>query len=147
MCIQFFITIPKYEIFLHFNIGKKRSFYQPLQNALKFCTPTYHDRMSYSELHLINKRSTLEQMCTYKHALLLFKQMNHKIPLVDWIDSNFHQTLNTRSESYHFIRTNTYKIGCNNICNRLSIINNKINYNWIHESFDSYKLRCKGIFF
>ena len=40
-------------------------------NALKVCTPSYHDRMSYSELHSINSRATPEQMCLYKHSLLL----------------------------------------------------------------------------
>ena len=38
-------------------------------NPLKLCTPTYHDRMSFLELHNINKRATPIEMCNYVHAL------------------------------------------------------------------------------
>ena len=102
--------------------------------------------MSYSELHLLNKRATPEEMCLYKHALLLYKIIKFKIPQLDWIDLNFQQTFTSRSETFKFFKTNNYKIGCNNICNRLHIINNKIQYNWVTESFDSFKLKCKGVF-
>ena len=34
-----------------------------LASALKICTPSYHDRMSFLELHRINNRATPKQMC------------------------------------------------------------------------------------
>ena len=57
-------------------------------SALKICTPSYHDRMSYIELHTINKRATLAQMCLYKHSLILYKLINSGIPRLDWVDLN-----------------------------------------------------------
>ena len=115
-------------------------------NALKVCTPSYHDRMSYLDLHSLNNRATPEMMCIYKHAILLYKLINHEIPFSDWIDLNFQQTFGARSDKFNFFRTNNYKVGCNNICNRLFVLNNKIKYNIMYGSFDSYKFRCKEIF-
>ena len=115
-------------------------------NALKICTPSYHDRMSYLELHSINNRATPEMMCKYKHSLLLFKIINHEIPGTDWIDLNFQQTFSTRSGKFNFFKTNNYKVGCNNICNRLIVLNNKIEYDLVYRSFDSYKIKCKELF-
>ena len=66
-------------------------------NVLKICTPSYHDRMSYLELDSINNRATPEMMCTYKHEILLYKLINHEIPMTDWIDLNFQQTFGSRS--------------------------------------------------
>ena len=85
-------------------------------------------------------------MCTYKHAILLYKLINHEIPFSDWIDLNSQQTFGARSEKFNFFKTNNYKVGCNNICNRLFVLNNKIEYNIMYGSFGSYKIRCKEIF-
>ena len=45
-------------------------------NALKICTPSYHNRMSYIELHALNNRATPSQMSNYKLALLLHRLIN-----------------------------------------------------------------------
>ena len=37
-------------------------------------------------------------------------------------------------------------MGDNIICNRLTSINGKIYHDWMSESFDSYKLKCKQTF-
>ena len=115
-------------------------------NALKVCTPSYHDRMSYSELHSINSRATPEQMCLYKHSLLLYKLYNQEVPYLDWININFQQNFNNRLNTMSFFKNNTYQIGGNKICNRLYIINAKIEHNWTLGSFDSFKLKCKKLF-
>ena len=82
----------------------------------------------------------------YKHALLLYKLLNNEIPLNDWIDLNFQQTFNNRSITYKFVKTNSYKVGNNLLCNRFPIINGKIEYGWTQESFDTYKIKCKKLF-
>ena len=64
--------------------------------ALKICTPTYHDRMSYVDLHTLNKRATPEQMCLYKSSILIYKLINTEIPQLDWLDLNFQQSFNQR---------------------------------------------------
>ena len=72
--------------------------------ALKICTPSYHDRMSYRELHSINKRGTPEQMCLYKHSLLLYKLINLELPYLDWIDIHFQQNYNNRINTMSFFK-------------------------------------------
>ena len=129
---------------LHY--GQKQLLLSSSANALKICTPQYHDRMSYRELHSINNRATPDQMCLYKHSLLLYKLINLELPHLDWIDINFQQNFNNRSSYMNFFKTNRYKIGENIISNRLHIINAKIEYDWIMWSFDSFKLKCKKLF-
>ena len=103
-------------------------------NALKLCTPTYHDRMSYIELHKINKRATPVEFCNYKHALLLYKLIHTELPGLDWIDLNFQQTLGARCKSFNFFKRNNYRVGENLMCNRLSSINGKIDFELIQVS-------------
>ena len=64
--------------------------------ALKLCTPSYHDRMSFVELHRINSRATPTQMCDYKHALQLYKLTSLETPKVNWVDLNFQQVFSGR---------------------------------------------------
>ena len=74
-------------------------------NALKLFTPLYHDRMSYIELHKINNGATPIEFCNYKHALILYNLINSELPMDDWIDLNFQQTLSTRCRSFNFVKT------------------------------------------
>ena len=85
-------------------------------NALKICTPTYHDGMSYLELHKINNRATPTEFSNYKHALLLHGLIHTEIPISDWIDLNLQQTFNSRSTTFSIVKNNRYKIGENLIC-------------------------------
>ena len=91
-------------------------------NALKICTPTYHDRMSHLELHTLNKRATPDQMCVYKQAMVLYKLIETQSPIADWIDLNHQQSFNRRDTYFKFFSINNYRVGCNNICNRMSLL-------------------------
>ena len=115
-------------------------------SALKICTPSYHDRMSYIELHELNNRATPKQMCRYKHALQLHKLVNLELPTSDWIDLNYQQNFNSRTGNLNFVKNNSYKIGLNLMCNRFICINNCIEYEWINSSFETYKIHCKSKF-
>ena len=95
-------------------------------SALKFCTPSYHDRMSFVDLHQINNCAMPTQMCKNKHALQLHKLKNQELPTNDWVDLHFQQTFNNRTGTLNFIKNNNYKIGVNLICNRLISINSTI---------------------
>ena len=86
-------------------------------------------------------------MCNYKHALLLHKLFNLEVPKKDYIDLYFQQVINGRTGTLSFVRTNNYKIGLNLICNRMHIINNRIEDIWMSESLHTYKIRRKKIFF
>ena len=56
--------------------------------------------MSYPVLHSVNKRATPDQMCTCKHALVLYELMDSELPKVDWKDTHFQQTLNNRRDAF-----------------------------------------------
>ena len=114
-------------------------------NALKICTPTYHDRMSHLELHTLNKRATPDQMCVYKQAMVLYKLIETQSPIADWIDLNHQQSFNRRDTYFKFFRLNNYRVGCNNICNRMSLLNGKLPLSSVDKSFDSFKVQCKQI--
>ena len=124
----------------------KRRLVSASANALKICTPSYHDRMSYVELHKINNRATPNEFCNYKHALLLHKLIHTEIPSSDWIDMNFQQNFNNRSTKINFFKNNRFKVGENLMCNRFNILNGKIDYDMINLSDDSYKIKCKSLF-
>ena len=114
--------------------------------ALKLCTPSYHDRMSFAELHKINNRATPKQMCEYSHALQLYKLISLELPKADWLDLNFQQVFGGRTRTFNFAKTNNYKIGLNLICNRFHSLNGRIDYSWMNESYESFKIRCKKMF-
>ena len=127
------------------NVDAKQKLLSASANALKICTPSYHDRMSFLELHTINKRGTPSQMCNYKLALLLYKLINCEIPYLGWLDVNFQQTFNSRQCNFSFFSINNYRVGCNSICNRLRVLNGKINLNSVNQGFESFKVMCKGL--
>ena len=121
----------------------KRRLLSASASALKVCTPTYHDRMSYIELHKTNNRATPTEFSNYKHALLLHKLVQTEIPNLDWIDLNFQQSFNGRETFFKFFSTNNYRVGSNNICNRMSILNGKLPLSSVEKSFESFKIFCK----
>ena len=97
-------------------------------NALKICTSSYHGRRSFVEIHKINKRATLTDMCNYKHTLPLHKLFRQEFPKIHWVDLYFQQVFHNRIRKINFVRTKNYKAGLNLICYRLHIINIKIDY-------------------
>ena len=128
------------------NAKLKQSLLSVSANALKNCTPSYHSLMSFQRLHTVNKRATPMQMSQYKHAITLFTIFNTQEPIMDWIDLNFQQTFNQRNFKIQFVNSAVYKVGQNILCNRFTILNNKIEYDWLNTSKVSFKLKCKEIF-
>ena len=78
-------------------------------STLTICTPTCHARMLYLELHAINNRATPSQMCSYKLALLLHELINFEIPCIDWLDANFQQNFDMKTNMFNFHNTYNYK--------------------------------------
>ena len=97
-------------------------------NALKICTPTYQDKM-----------------CVYGQVMVLYKLIETQSPIADWIDLNHQQSFNRRDTYFKFFRLNNYRVGCNNICNRMSLLNGKLPLSSVDKSFDSFKVQCKQI--
>ena len=91
------------------------------------------------------KRGTPEQMSNYKHALQLYKLHNFENMTEDWISLNFQQNFNGRNEKIQFFNISNYKVGRNLMVNRFKILNNKIDYSWLNDSYNTFKVKCKQL--
>ena len=81
--------------------------------ALKLYTPGNTDPISFTSLHKINNRATLDQLQQYKHSLLLYGFLNHREPRNDWLMLNISQTLTYKQTTFHAIHCNNFKVGNN----------------------------------
>ena len=124
----------------------KRQLLAASASALKICTPSYNYLMSYKNLHYINKRAMPEQMMRYKHAILLYKTYNETTQTKNWLTLNFQQSFNNRNNTFRVFSTNNYKVGQNLTSNRFAVINGLVNLDWLGESFETYKVKCKDKF-
>ena len=114
--------------------------------ALKILGNRRDLRISYEQLHKMNGRATPNQMMQYKHSLLLFKLYNDTNQTDDWMDLNWNQSFNTRSTRVRLFDDSTVEIGKNLLTNRLIIINNQIEYDWLNKSLNCFKILCKSKF-
>ena len=86
-------------------------------------------------------------MIKYKHCLELFKIYNGDDDREDWLDLNFQQNFNERNDFINVIDTSRLKVGKNILVKRLTSINGLIRHDWMNLSFNSYKIKCKHLFF
>ena len=115
-------------------------------NALKL-TQTFPNRMqSFINIHTECNRALPEQMILYKHAILLHKTYNQKIPEIEWIALNFQQLLTSRQTKFSTIKTNNCRVGNNILANRFHALNNKIKLEDLNESVSAFKVNYKKIF-
>ena len=101
---------------------------------------------SYINIHHSCQRALPNQILEYKHSLILDKLYNTQIPLMDWIELNFNQTLMSRDKVFNIIKANTTKVGKNLLKSRLAILNKKIILDDLNLSLDSFKVKYKQIF-
>ena len=64
----------------------------------------------------------------------------------DWIQLNFQQQFNGRNVNIQFFNVSNYKVGKNLLVNRFQNLNNKINFNWFNDSYNTFKVKCKQLF-
>ena len=115
--------------------------------ALKLCTHSYTQEMSFIELHEINKRATPEQHCIYKHSLTLHHIYNNETPTMEWQNLNFNQAFSTRNDKFNSFDNSNYKVGKTNImANRFTCLNNLIPLDWLNLDKTKFKLNCKAKF-
>ena len=115
--------------------------------ALKLCTHSYTQEMSFIELHEINKRATPEQHCIYKHSLTLHHIYNNETPTMEWQNLNFNQAFSTRNDKFNCFDNSNYKVGKTNImANRFTCLNNLIPLDWLNLDKTKFKLNCKAKF-
>ena len=85
-------------------------------------------------------------MMKYRLAIQLYKIYNANDDKDNWVDLNFQQILNERNNLVHIYDVSKLSNGKNNIMNRFYCINSKIDYDWLNQSLNSFKIKCKMIF-
>ena len=60
----------------------------------------------------------------------------------DWISLTFQQNFSTRNKIIQIYNVSNYKVGENILGNRFKSLSNKIDYLWLNESLDSFKIKC-----
>ena len=75
------------------------------------------------------------QACNIIILLILFDESNSG----DWLDLNHQQSFNDISLKVHIVDPSNSKIGKNLLMNRLSFINDQIEYDWLSLSNDGFK--------
>ena len=76
----------------------------------------------------------------------MYKLFNSSNMSDDWIQLNFQQQFNGRNVNIQFFNVSNYKVGKNLLVNRFRNLNNKINYNWFNDSYNTFKVKCKQLF-
>ena len=114
--------------------------------AMKVLNSPRDIRTSYNQLHKFEKRALPMEFSKYRLAIQLHKIYNGSTMNDDWIDMNMQQNFITRNGKFHITDKSRLKIGINIMCNRLKVLNDRINLDWLNLSLTSYKLKMKEIF-
>ena len=115
-------------------------------NALKLLNNVSDLRISYAQLHSQEKRALPMDFSKYRLAIQLYKIYNNDYYDDDWQDMNAQQNFNARMEMFQINDVSRLKVGKNILCNRLTVLNNQVNLNWLNLSLISFKLKVKSIF-
>ena len=84
--------------------------------------------------------------CTIKMIIKWLKWQSIMEWSEDWVNLNWQQNFNNRSSKVQIIESSRNRVGKNRLINRLTITNNKIEFAWLYQSYESYKIKCKEIF-
>ena len=115
-------------------------------NALKLLNNFSDLRTSYVQLHCQENRAVPMNFSKYRLAIQLYKIYNNDYFNDDWQDMNAQQNFNARMEMFQINDFSRLKVGKNILCNRLTVLNNQIQLNWLNLSLTSFKLKVKSIF-
>ena len=64
---------------------------------------------------------------------------------IDWLSLNVQQNFNGRNDKIQFFNVSNYKVGRNLLVDRFKFPNNKIDYSWFNELFNTFKVKCKQL--
>ena len=125
----------------------KKSIKLASANACKTCVPWENSHLlTHTEIHTLAKRALPEDVCIYKHAIMLHKLLRDEFCENELMWLNFQIVDNARSLTWSFIKRQNYDVGKNILLNRMHVLNNKIEKNWINLSLNTYKVKCKEKF-
>ena len=88
----------------------------------------------------------VQKVMMYKLSLQLFKHYNETRQEETWLNLNFQQNFGQINKFVRIFDNSRIKIGRNNMINRLNMLNDQIEYDWLNLSINSYKLKCKERF-
>ena len=103
--------------------------------------------LSFNSLHEMVGRDTPDKIFDYKLALQLYKVVNNNVTTPDWININFNNTHTSRQTRFMTSKANRLKVGMNLISYRFYYLNGKIEMDWLNLSYNTYKVKCKKLFF
>ncbi len=64
----------------------------------------------------------------------------------EWVKLNFQQTYNVRTNTLQVYDDSKYIVGKNNYVDRLTVLNRKIDPNWLINDCGKYKIKCRQNF-
>ena len=102
--------------------------------------------LTHTEIHNLAKRAMPEDMCTYRHAIMLYKLMRKELCDNELMWLNFQIVDNARIQTWSFTMRQNYDVGKNTLINRMHVLNGKIEKNWMNLAIDTYKIKCKEKF-
>ena len=82
----------------------------------------------------------------YKLSIQLYKVYNGDNMNDDWQDMNVQQNFNARNNLFQISDYSRLKVGKNVLANRLRILNNQIDLDWLNLSLNSFKIKMKNVF-
>ena len=125
----------------------KKSIKLASANACKNCIPRENSHLlTHTEIHNRAKRALPDDICTYRHALMLHKLMRSELCDNEMMWLNFQIVDNARSKTWSFTMRQNFDVGKNILINRMHILNGKVDKNWLNLSIDTYKIKCKEKF-
>ena len=101
--------------------------------------------VSFESLHRMSKRATPKKLMKYKLALCLHKIYNADFNSKEFIRLNVNQILTSRQEKYFFLKSNNIKVGINCLANRFYTLNGLIPLNWLNNTIETFKVKCKKL--
>ena len=95
---------------------------------------------------LYYKEAKLVRQISYPLSIQLLKIYNGYILNDDWMDMNVQQNFNARLNCVQINDMWNIRIGKNILSNRLGILNNEINYDWLDLTLTGFQLKCKDLY-
>ena len=114
--------------------------------ALKLLNNRSDLRISYDQQHKLQGWATPMEMMRYRLSIQLHKLYNGDQLNEDWVDLNYQQNFNNRQKFVQINDESALRIGKNILMNRLGILNNKIDYDWLNQSLNTFKIKSKKLF-
>ena len=114
--------------------------------ALKLLNNYSDLRISFDQQHKLQGRATPNEIMKYKLSVQLYKLYNGTQRNADWIDLNFQQNFNNRQKYVLINDESSLRIGKNLLMNRLGVLNNLIEYDWLNQGLNTFKLKSKKLF-